>query len=157
MHEGTPSVSGDNGYIALYLFDEKKGTFVYNRGSTNSHLMIPETFTPLRRIVLSSPQDDFRWNLSYFRDVTINIVGFIPFGFFCAAFLCRVKRLRISTIYLTVAIVGLGFSLAIELIQAYIPTRYSDLTDVICNILGTIMGLIIFHKAVFPFSAAAHE
>jgi glycopeptide antibiotics resistance protein len=111
--------------------------------------MIPEVFTPLQHIVLSPPWDDLRWILSSIQDVTINIVGFIPFGFLCAAFLCKVKRRSKIAPYLYTALIGLGFSLAIELLQVYLPTPYSELSDVICNVTGTIIGLAIFHKAVF--------
>ncbi|MGO9138338.1 MAG: VanZ family protein [Syntrophales bacterium] len=79
----------------------------------------------------------------------MNIVGFILFGFFCAASLCKVKRRSKSALYLNTALIGLGFSLAIELLQVYLPTRYSELSDVICNVTETIIGLAIFHKAVF--------
>jgi VanZ family protein len=152
MNKGNPSASVDNGCIALYPFDERKGTIVHNHTGNNNQLTIPEVFTPLRHIVLSPPWHDLRWDLSSIQDVTTNIVGFIPFGFFCAAFLCKVKRRGKSAIYLNAALIGLGFSLAIELLQVYIPTRYSQLTDVICNLTGTIIGIAVFYKTVFPTS-----
>ena len=138
----------DNGCIALYTFDERKGTIVHNHTGNNNQLTIPEAFTPLRHIVLSAPWRDLRWDRSSIQDVTMNIVGFIPFGFFCSAFLCKVKRGGKSAVYLNAAVIGLAFSLAIELLQVYIPTRYSQSMDVICNVMGTIIGLAIFHKAI---------
>ena len=155
MNKGKPSASADNGCIVLYPFDERKGTIVHNQTGNNNQLTIPEAFAPLRHIVLSPPWHDLRWDRSSIQDVTTNIVGFIPFGFFCAAFLCKVKRRGKSAIYLNTALIGLGFSLAIELLQVYIPTRYSQSIDVICNVIGTIIGLVIFHKMVFATSNTA--
>ena len=152
MDKGYPSTPRENGCTALYLFNERKGTMVNNHMDTGNQLLIPEIFTPLRRIVLSPPWNDFRWDKSSLQDITINITGFIPFGFFCAAFLCKMRQFRKSTLYLTTALIGLGFSLAIELLQVYLPTRHSQLTDVICNVIGTVMGLVLFHKTVFPAS-----
>jgi hypothetical protein len=37
--------------------------------------------------------------------------------------------------------------LAIEHSQVYLPTRHSQLMDVIDNFAGTILGLILFHLA----------
>jgi len=33
-------------------------------------------------------------------------------------------------------------------LQVYLPTRDSSLLDLICNVVGTIMGLIVFHATV---------
>jgi glycopeptide antibiotics resistance protein len=82
-------------------------------------------------------------------DVAINVAGFIPFGFFCAGFLVKICRFKISANYMITALLGFGLSLAIELMQVYLPTRDSSLTDVICNVLGTIMGLILYQTTVF--------
>ena len=156
MDKGYPSTPRENGCTVLYLFNERKGAIVNNHIDSGNQLLIPEVFKPLQRIVLSPPWHDFHWDRPSLQDITINIIGFIPFGFFCAAFLGKMKRLRKSTLYLTTAIIGLGFSLAIELLQVYLPTRHSQLTDVICNVIGTIMGLVLFHKTVFPSSEDTH-
>ena len=113
MNKGNPSASINNGCIALYTFDERKGTIVHDLTGNNNQLTIQEVFTPLRHIVLSPPWRDLRWDRSSIQDVTMNIIGFIPFGFFCAAFLCKVKRRGKCAAYLNTALVGLGFSLAI--------------------------------------------
>lgn len=36
---------------------------------------------------------------------------------------------------------GVGISLTIELLQIYIPTRDPSLTDLTCNIFGTVLGV----------------
>ena len=141
----TPLLSANSGWMALYLFDEREGKVVHNRVSADGELMIPEAFAPLQRIVLISPWLDFEWSLDYFQDIAVNIIGFMPFGFFCAAFMDKAGKFRRKNLYLITALLGLGFGLAIELSQVYLPTRHSQLMDVIDNFAGTILGLILFH------------
>jgi hypothetical protein len=143
----TPLLTANSGCMALYLFDEREGKVVHNRVSAGGELIIPEVFAPLQRIVLISPWLDFEWSLEYFQDIAVNIIGFMPFGFFCAAFMYKAGKFRRNNIRLIIALLGLGFGLAIELSQVYLPTRHSQLMDVIDNFAGTIPGIIIFHIA----------
>jgi hypothetical protein len=156
VQKGAPSVEG-NSCIALYLFDERKGTIVHDHVNSDNQLAIPEIFKPLKLTVLHFSWSDFQWNRSFIMDVTINIVGFIPFGFFCAGLLGKTYRLKISANYMITVLLGFGLSLAIELIQVYLPTRDSSLTDVICNVLGTIMGLILYQTTVLSSFKVARE
>lgn len=158
VHKGAPSVEG-NGCIALYLFDERKGRVVHDHLNSDNLLVIPEIFKPVKLTVLSVPwrHDDFQWNRSFFQDVAINIIGFIPFGFFCTGLMVKSRRFKISSIYMITIFLGFGLSLAIELLQVYLPTRDSSLTDLICNVVGTIIGLILFQKTDFPFCETASE
>ena len=89
-------------------------------------------------------RQDFHWNVSFVQDVTINLLGFIPFGFFFSAFLIKTTNPRRGVSYFIVAMVGAGLSLSIELIQAWLPTRDSSLIDLICNSIGTILGIVTF-------------
>jgi len=158
VQKGAPSVEG-NSCIALYLFDERKGTIVHDHVNSDNQLVIPEIFKPVKLTVLNIPwrYDDFQWNRSFFIDVAINVVGFIPFGFFCAGLLVKTHKFNISSNYVITVLLGFGLSLAIELMQVYLPTRDSSLTDVICNVLGTIMGLILYQTTVFSFSETVNE
>jgi hypothetical protein len=150
--KGFPSTPKDHGSVALYHFNERKGAIVYNHMINGSHLSMPEVFQPLRRSILSAPWVPFNWDRSSLQDISINIVGFVPFGFFLAAFLFRMKQFRISILFPVTILVGFGFSLAIELIQVYLPSRDSSLTDVICNTIGTIAGLILLITTVSSMS-----
>ncbi len=73
----------------------------------------------------------------------INLVGnvaiFVPIGFGLAATFRRFNTTR----FFPVAIIATGFllSLSIELAQLNIPSRITDIDDVILNTLGTIIGL----------------
>jgi hypothetical protein len=138
-----PALSEEKKPLALYLFDEQ-GEQIQDRSGNQNNLLIPATFHPLRRIILGFPAKDqwfSRWNLT---DVTINILGFAPFGFFLSAWLRLVKNLPALRVYGISILLGFCLSLAIELVQVYLPARDSSLLDVISNILGTALGVFIF-------------
>ena len=158
IHKGIPPAE-ENGCIALYLFDEKKGPIVHDHLNTDNQLMIPEIFKPVKLNVLHFPwhDDDFQWNRSFFMDVAINIAGFIPFAFFCAGVLVKTRRFKISAIYMITVLSGFGLSLAIELMQSYLPTRDSSLADLMYNIVGTIMGLVIVHIIIAPSQVSPRQ
>lgn len=50
---------------------------------------------------------------------------------------------RIRTVAATV-LLGTLFSLAIEIVQFYIPTRDSGTTDILTNTLGTVIGITLY-------------
>ncbi len=49
---------------------------------------------------------------------------------------------QIVIVVVLAVLVGFGVSLAIELLQAYLPSRDSSLRDLITNVLGTAIGAI---------------
>jgi VanZ family protein len=54
-------------------------------------------------------------------------------------------------------LLGFVFSLAIELLQVYLPTRDSSLLDLICNVVGTLIGVIIFHTILSASQVSQRE
>jgi glycopeptide antibiotics resistance protein len=122
---------------------------IHNVVNPDETLTIPETFKPVRRKLLVPPWPDFQWNWSFVQDMTVNLLGFIPAGFFFAALLLRATRQKRLTVYVITAILGAGLSLFIELTQAWLPTRDSSLTDMVCNAAGTILGIAIYHVLQF--------
>jgi hypothetical protein len=141
-------VSADAGCVGMYLFDERQGSTIHNKADSGGELVIPEVFEPVQRKYLASFQQSFRWSFSYLQDITINVIGFIPFGFFFCALLLKLTCMgRLST-SAVVFILGVVLSVAIEVSQAYLPTRDSSSTDVAMNSLGTILGIVMYqiHK-----------
>jgi VanZ family protein len=141
----SPLISADDGCLGMYPFNEGKGTTVHNEINANDTLAIPERFKPLQRKILSPFLSGYHWNTSSVQDIITNVLGFIPFGFFFSALLLKTTRLKRLSIYLIIVSLGTGLSFTIELIQAYLPTRDSSLTDVVMNSAGTLLGVVIFH------------
>ena len=80
-------------------------------------------------------------------DVLINIAGFIPVGFCFLAYFSVVRPIKRPT--LAVLLFGFALSVTIEILQRFLPTRDSDMTDVITNTLGTFVG-VTFHRFLWP-------
>jgi len=74
-------------------------------------------------------------------DVVGNIVVFVPLGFGLAGVLHQANFRQ--TIGLA-ALGGFGLSLLIELGQLAIPSRTTDVDDLIFNTLGTTVGAVIY-------------
>jgi len=130
----------------LYLFDERQGRRIIDHGTAGVDLVIPERYASAVPTLLQSPLSAFEVEWSYVADIIINIGGFVPFGLVLSVFLASLGRFkRVAT--MTVA-GGLMVSLTIEVLQFYLPTRNSDLTDVLTNTLGTWLGAVVWRRWV---------
>ena len=105
-----------------------------------AHLFIPERFTPYKRQLLALPGiQDIRRNIG---DILINVLAFIPLGFLLAGHFHR-RDLALKNALLFSIIIGFLISLTIEVLQAFLPSRNSSMTDLIMNTIGTAIGGII--------------
>jgi VanZ family protein len=136
-------LAAEPGLAALYRFDEGSGQSA-NDLSTNRHrLLIPERYEVLRKRVLELPWGSEPIEMSDLDDITVNVLGFLPFGFI----VYRYRRLakpdgRVWNVVWAVC-AGATISLAIELIQVWLPNRTSSATDLFCNTLGTFLGALL--------------
>ncbi len=126
--------------VALYLFDEGSGSVVHNRADSATDLLIPQRFFILHPQFLENPRSEFRPDWNYWKNVGINIGGFIPLGFFFCAYLFTLHRMK-QAVAITI-VFGFAVSLAIEVLQAFLPTRDSGMTDLVTNTFGTALGAI---------------
>ncbi|WP_066874997.1 VanZ family protein [Clostridium mediterraneense] len=69
--------------------------------------------------------------------VLLNIIFFVPFGFFF-----MFKNITEKKIF-KITIIASLFSLGIEILQ-YFSGRYADIDDIIWNTLGTVLGIGLF-------------
>ena len=129
-----------NSVVARYLFNEEKGNVVRNQVDPATSLLIPGRFLILHEQFLQRPWDEFRPGWHYWKDVAINVAGFIPLGFFFQAYFDAVGKTN-RAIWFTIA-VGFAASLTIEVLQAFLPTRDSGMTDLITNTFGTALGAL---------------
>lgn len=139
---GQPEVVKSDQPAALYAFVGRSESIVHNQVVSGPDLVIPDSFSVPYKPFLKSPWQEFYPNQVYFRDVLVNIAGFVPLGFFfCMLFASRQpsQKAMIATI-----ILGAAFSLTIEVLQGFIPMRDSGTTDIITNTLGTAVGAILY-------------
>lgn len=89
------------------------------------------------------------------RDIVLNILLFVPFGFNLACLGEKKKWPRRLLPTLTL-IVSLAFSFAIELSQMFMPTREGSWPDVLTNAIGGVVGLWLFRgqgRQILRFSS----
>jgi hypothetical protein len=133
-----PQISGIQPPEALYLFNEKTDRTVRNQAGSGPDLYIPQYYEVADHPFLEPPWKEFYPGRGYYENLGLNIVACIPLGFFLRAYFKTGKSIRRPA--LTSVIAGLLVSLTIEILQAYIPTRNSGMTDLITNTLGTGIG-----------------
>ena len=126
----------------LYTFHEPTAKMIYDEGIAGINLRVPDRFVVVDHLLLESPWSEFYADPFYLKNCLINFAGFVPLGFsFCAFFRMVWQRRR----PVLVAILGgASVSLVIEFIQSYLPTRFSGVTDIITNTLGTGLGAALY-------------
>jgi VanZ like family/Concanavalin A-like lectin/glucanases superfamily len=129
--------------VALYRFDEHRGKLAHSAAVSGPTLVIPDAFSIPEKKLLEPPWTSATFDWPYFQDIAINVAGFVPLGFFFCTFLNTSNVRRVSAPWTTI-IIGITVSLTIEVLQFYLPTRDSSLTDVISNALGTVIGVIFY-------------
>jgi VanZ like protein/concanavalin A-like lectin/glucanase superfamily protein len=133
---------GDNEHaLGLYLFDEQRGRIVHDHSGSGMDLYIPDRYMILHEKFLEPAWKEFNLHWGYWKNVLINIGGFIPLGFFCAYWTSARPLARPA---LVTILFGATVSLTIEVLQAYLPTRDSGTTDLITNTLGTGLGVMLY-------------
>jgi glycopeptide antibiotics resistance protein len=76
--------------------------------------------------------------------VIANMLLFLPWGFLMFITLYGAQRPTVQTYVLTI-LLGMSFSMAIEAVQYFLPTRVADVNDVIWNSVGTLVGALLGH------------
>jgi VanZ family protein len=128
--------------VAVYRFNEGAGNVVHNEVRDGINLNIPERYELVDQVFLERPWREYRVSSTYWLDIIINIVGFIPLGWCFYDYLTRVRRIKRATL-VTIA-TGTAASLTIELLQSVLPSRSSGMTDLFTNTLGTYLGVLLW-------------
>lgn len=128
----------------LYFFDEKEGLRALDHAGGNHHLEIPLKMQILEREILSLPWSTLKFNRSFIKDIVLNLLGFIPFGFVLSATLIKLGGTFEKNDVLITVVLCFTLSLIIEIVQAWIPSRTSHMLDLILNTLGALIGTIIY-------------
>jgi len=124
----------------LYVFDEKNGEVVMNRAGKNIDFHIPSKMKIFKNKILSFSWSSLTFNAEFFEDVMINLIGFIPLGFFLKATFVKAGGSYERHGILITVVLCFFVSLFIEIYQAWIPSRSSDVLDLALNTLGGGVG-----------------
>jgi len=150
----SPFAEGEPVPLALYRFDERSGNTVHDEAAHAADALgIPSRFRLEHRQFLTPVWAAYRsrwdgWRTkSYWSDVAVNIAGFIPFGFFFAAWFYLLRFT--SRPRLTALLLGIGISFLIESLQYFLPTRDSSMTDLLTNSIGAALGVALFRESLF--------
>ena len=139
---GLPALRSEEFTVAQYRFDELHGNVIHNVVPHGIDLFIPTRYVLAHQIFLQPFWTEYVPGWSTWQDILINIIGFIPLGIVFRNHWTRIRPAR-SPILATM-LLGLGVSLAIEVVQHYIPTRSSGTMDLITNTAGTYIGVLLY-------------
>lgn len=148
MRDQRPTALGDEAPTALYLFNERDGKIAHNQMDPETDLMMPTKYFVLHPAFLGPLWDQFHdsgaaWTRrSYWQDIAVNVIGFIPVGFVFMAYVVSVRNLQRSA--LVVIMAGFALSFTIETLQHFLPTRDSGITDLVTNTMGTAIGVALY-------------
>jgi glycopeptide antibiotics resistance protein len=109
---------------------------------TQYQVIIPRIFSPIKKMILTPPWIEFKWKKRYLIDLVLNYLGFIPSGFFLGLLL-KIKQTKQRHAVGISLITALIMSSSIELLQTLLPSRTSQLSDVILNTAGSITGTLL--------------
>ena len=143
---GVPELIGNEHIVALYLFNERAGSVVHNAFRPGVDLYIPQRFSLLHQVFLKPFWKEYQPGWGYWIDLLLNVVAFIPLGFFFCSYWSAVRPIIRPALAATV--LGLAVSLTIEILQSYLPTRSSGTTDLFTNTLGTFLGVRLYGSKV---------
>jgi VanZ family protein len=133
----TPFLKDDP--TALYAFTERGGTETRELAGKNPPLAIPPVLKPLQREILAAPHSP-RADRTYIEDVLVNLAGFVPLGFLVGAVVTNNGNRSRRWGFVVTVLICFTVSLSIEIAQAWIPSRSSELTDLVLNVAGGGLG-----------------
>lgn len=122
------------GVLSSIRFD-KSNDFFYN-------IQVPQQLIPLKAKMLTPPWKDIQMDRRYALDVIVNLIGFVPLGLVLCLLLNNVLSIHYYR-YLTIIFCFL-ISLSIETAQAYLITRTSQMSDLILNSWGGVLGVVLY-------------
>lgn len=118
----------------------RKSHSVHDIAGSENPLLVPDSFRGLKKEFLI-PVWALRRSRRLALDMVVNLLGFIPFGIFAFLFFRQSSGKGFRAIVLGIAS-GVAVSLTIEYLQVYLPGRTSQMTDLILNSGGTVIGVI---------------
>lgn len=78
-------------------------------------------------------------------DILNNILLFLPFGFGFSGYSLQIRGIPARKTILAATIISFGISYIVEVLQIFLPSRCSSLTDVFSNSAGGFFGFFCFY------------
>ena len=91
-------------------------------------------------VILIPPFDEIR-SLQFWLDIIMNVALYAPLAFLFLQYRNSNKRSAL----VTAVLVGLLLSCTVELYQVYSHNRRPSPLDILCNLSGTIIGVLFWH------------
>ena len=133
----------NEGFQMLFPFTEGSGEIAYARSGNGIHLQLLARMQILKKEMLVPPWRNWSRQSGLGLDVALNFFGFWPLGFFLCALVAGTRRFGRHPLPVTV-LFCFAFSLFLETVQVWVPSRSSDMLDLIMNTLGGGAGAMIY-------------
>ena len=128
--------------LLLYTFESGPGGRVLDRSGNGLDLLVPPKMMVLQKRFLAFPWEKLQLNPSLISDVVVNLLGFIPLGLVMAILLHQSKGFWGNHAMAASVLFCFLLSLGIEITQAWMPWRSSDLHDLLLNTAGGWIGTV---------------
>jgi VanZ family protein len=133
----------EDGLVAFYAFGEGSGYTVRDASPHDPlHLAIPRVLEEHHCGFLSWQSSLSRVSPQTIADVTTNVLMFVPFGLLCCILLRYRGRSCAASTIATLGIAG-TFTIGIESFQYFLVSRCSQLEDVMLNLLGACISVLV--------------
>jgi len=129
--------------VLMYTFEEGKGTQALDQSGNGAHLEIPQKMQALQKRFLSVPWHNLRLNRSLYADLVANLIGFIPLGLVLSVTLSLYRGQFDKSVMVLSVLLCFLLSMGIEIGQAWIPSRSSNLHDLVLNTIGGWLGALL--------------
>jgi glycopeptide antibiotics resistance protein len=107
-------------------------------------MVIPKTFWPQQKKYLTPPWEDFRFESDYASDLILNFIAFVILGFLTVASYSYFSLKR-TLLFIIAVLNSFLISITIETLQVFLPSRTSQLSDLLLNTLGGYSGGVLYY------------
>jgi glycopeptide antibiotics resistance protein len=106
----------------------------------------PEPFRDIKKLTEKLAEGPVRTEtvVALTMPIVLNLLLFVPWGFLMFVALDRPERATVQT-YLWTVLVAMAFSSLVEAWQYFLPTRVTDVNDIIWNGVGAFIGALVGH------------
>jgi VanZ family protein len=138
----TRSCRNPDGLVVNYLFEMEHGDFIPESHGADNSLRL---YMPLKILNVEQAYLSTSFDVTGFRPVLVivmNILVFIPLGMFFH-FIFSIRYGNSFKIALVTFAIGSFLSFFVENVQFFMLVRNSSFIDLLCNMMGTAIGIFI--------------